>query len=102
MRGGVNISPDEIDNQLAGHPKVAEVCVVGIDDEIMGERIGVAVVPKPNETIALEELTGYLKDQGMAVFKLPEKLLCVDELPHNATGKVVRREVKDLFDKASS
>ncbi len=101
VRGGVNISPDEIDNQLAGHPKVAEVCVVGIDDEVMGERIGVAVVPKPNETITLEELTGYLKQQGMAVFKLPEKLLIVDELPHNATGKIVRREVKDLFDKGS-
>jgi long-chain acyl-CoA synthetase len=96
----VNISPDEIDNQLAAHPKIAEVCVVGVDDEIMGERIGAAVVTKPDETVTLEELTGFLKEQGMAVFKLPEKLLCVDELPHNATGKIVRREVKDLFDKA--
>ena len=102
VRGGVNISPDEIDNELAGHPKVAEVCVVGIDDEIMGERIGAAVVPRPGESVTLEDLTGYLKDQGMAVFKLPEKLLCVDELPHNATGKVQRRDVKDLFDGAST
>ncbi len=102
VRGGVNISPDEIDNQLAGHPKVAEVCVVGVDDEIMGERIGAAVVAKPGETITLEELTSYLKEQGMAVFKLPEKLLCLDELPHNATGKVVRREVKEILDKASA
>ena len=102
VRGGVNISPDEIDSELAAHPKVAEVCVVGIDDEIMGERIGAAVVPKPGETVALEELTGFLKEQGLAVFKLPEKLLCVDELPHNATGKVVRREVKDLFDADSA
>jgi acyl-CoA synthetase (AMP-forming)/AMP-acid ligase II len=100
VRGGVNISPDEIDGQLAGHPKVAEVCVVGVDDEIMGERIGAAVVAKPGETITLEELTSYLKEQGMAVFKLPEKLLCLDELPHNATGKVVRREVKEILDKA--
>jgi acyl-CoA synthetase (AMP-forming)/AMP-acid ligase II len=98
VRGGVNISPDEIDNELAAHPKVAEVCVVGIDDEIMGERIGVAVVTKPGENVALEDLTDFLKEQGLAVFKLPEKLLCVDELPHNATGKVVRREVKELFD----
>ena len=100
VRGGVNISPDEIDGQLAGHPKVAEVCVVGVDDEIMGERIGAAVVTKPGETVTLEELTSYLKEQGMAVFKLPEKLLCVDELPHNATGKVIRREVKEILDKA--
>jgi acyl-CoA synthetase (AMP-forming)/AMP-acid ligase II len=102
VRGGVNISPDEIDGQLAGHPKVAEVCVVGVDDEIMGERIGAAIVAKPGETITLDDLTSYLKEQGMAVFKLPEKLLCLDELPHNATGKVVRREVKEIFDKAVS
>ncbi len=98
VRGGVKISPDEIDNELAAHPKVAQVCVVGIDDEIMGERIGAAVVPKPGETIALDDLTSFLKDRGVAVFKLPEKLLCVDELPHNATGKIQRRDVKLLFD----
>lgn len=102
VRGGVNISPDEIDNQLASHPKVAAVCVVGVDDEIMGERIGAAVVPKPGETVTLEEVTDFLKEQGMAVFKLPETLLVVDELPLNATGKVVRREVKDMFDGAKS
>jgi acyl-CoA synthetase (AMP-forming)/AMP-acid ligase II len=102
VRGGVNISPDEIDNELAGHPKVAQVCVVGVDDEVMGERIGVAVVAKPGETVTLEELTEFLEEQGFAVFKLPEKLLCVDELPHNATGKIVRREVKGLFEGASN
>lgn len=98
VRGGVNISPDEIDSELAAHPKVAQVCVVGIDDEIMGERIGAAVIPKPGESITLEDLTGFLKERGLAVFKLPEKLLCVDELPHNATGKIQRRDVKLLFD----
>jgi acyl-CoA synthetase (AMP-forming)/AMP-acid ligase II len=102
VRGGVNISPDEIDNELAAHPKVAAVCVVGVNDEIMGERIGAAVVPKPGETVTLEDLTGFLKKKGMAVFKLPEKLLCVDELPYNATGKIQRRDVKTLFDRESS
>jgi len=101
VRGGVNISPDEIDNELASHPKVAQVCVVGIDDDVLGERIGVAVVPKPGETIELEDLTGFLKERGFAVFKLPEKLVCVDELPHNATGKIQRRDVKSLFDAES-
>ncbi len=98
VRGGVNISPDEIDNELASHPKIAEVCVVGIDDEVMGERIGAAVVPKPGETIELEELTGFLRDRGMAVFKLPEKLAVVDALPYNATGKIQRRDVKAFFE----
>ena len=102
VRGGVNISPDEIDNQLAAHPKVAGVCVVGVDDEIMGERIGAAIVPKPGETVTLEDLTTFLMSTGMAVFKLPEKLLVVEELPLNATGKVVRREVKAMFDTAAA
>jgi len=102
VRGGVKISPDEVDSELAAHPKVAQVCVVGVDDEIMDERIGVAVVPKPGETIVLEELTSFLKERGLAVFKFPEKLICVDELPHNATGKIQRRDVKKLFDKAAS
>jgi acyl-CoA synthetase (AMP-forming)/AMP-acid ligase II len=102
VRGGVKISPDEVDSELAAHPKVAQVCVVGIDDEIMDERIGVAVVPKPGESIVLEELTSFLKERGLAVFKLPEKLICVDELPHNATGKIQRRDVKKLFDNAAS
>ena len=100
--GLLPISPDEIDNQLAAHPKIAGVCVVGVDDEIMGERIGAAIVPKPGETVTLEDVTAFLKDQGMAVFKLPEKLLCVEALPLNATGKVVRREVKAMFDEAAA
>ncbi len=98
VRGGVNISPDEVDNLLAGHPKVAEVAVVGYDDEIMGERVGAVVVPKPDENVTLEELTDFLREHGLAVFKLPERLRCVGELPHNATGKVLRREMKVLFD----
>ncbi len=102
VRGGVNISPDEIDNELAAHPKVAEVCVVGVDDEIMGERIGAAIVPKPGEDVTLEDLTSFLKDKGMAVFKLPEKFVCVDALPYNATGKIQRRDVKALFDQEPS
>jgi acyl-CoA synthetase (AMP-forming)/AMP-acid ligase II len=98
VRGGVNISPDEIDNLLAGHPKVAEVAVVGYEDEIMGERVGAVVVPKPGETVSLDELTEYLRDKGMAVFKLPEQLRLVDEIPHNAVGKILRRELVELFD----
>lgn len=102
VRGGVNISPDEIDNELAAHPKVDQVCVVGIDDEIMGERIGAAVVPKPGETVVLEDLTSFLQERGVAIFKFPEVLVCAESLPHNATGKIQRRDVKQLFDEASS
>lgn len=98
VRGGVNISPAEIDQELASHPKVAEVCVVGINDDVMGERVAVAVVPKPGETVMLEDLTDYLKQKDMAVFKLPERLFCVEALPYNATGKIQRRDVKEMIE----
>ncbi len=97
VRGGVNISPDELDNLLAGHPQVQAAAVVGIDDEVMGEKIGVAVVPKPGEEISLEDITAFLLAQGLAKFKLPEALCQVDELPYNAVGKVLRRELKAQF-----
>jgi acyl-CoA synthetase (AMP-forming)/AMP-acid ligase II len=102
VRGGVNISPDEIDNLLAGHPKVAEVAVVGYADEIMGERIGAAVVAKPGESVTLDELTDFLRGKGLAVFKLPEQLRLVDAIPHNAVGKVLRRDLVNLFDDAGT
>eukprot|EP00752_Nemacystus_decipiens_P017980 g16113.t1 len=84
VRGGVNISPDELDNLLAGHPKLQAAAVVGIDDEIMGEKVGVAVVPRPGEAIELEDITGFLQDKGLAKFKLPEAMCEVKELPLNA------------------
>lgn len=102
IRGGLNISPDEIDNLLAGHPKIAEVAVVGYADEIMGEKVGAVVVPRPGETVELSDLTAFLQEKGLAKVKWPEKIKRVDELPHNATGKVMRRQIKNLFDEEFS
>ncbi len=97
VRGGVNISPDELDNLLVGHPKVHAVAVVGIDDEVMGEKVGVAVVPKPGEEVSLEDITIFLLEKGLAKFKLPQALCQVADLPYNAVGKVLRKELKTLF-----
>ena len=97
IRGGMKISPDEIDNLLAAHPALTSAAVVGYEDPVLGERIGVAAVPATDAELTLDMITGYLKEQGLAVFKLPERLLVVDALPLNATGKVLRRELKKLF-----
>ena len=80
---------------------MAEVAVVGYDDELMGEKVGAVVVNKPGENVTLKELTDFLREQGLAVFKLPEQLRCIDEIPHNAVGKVLRSKLKPLFDKVS-
>ena len=101
-RGGMKISPAELDNLLAAHPKIAEAAVVGVADEILGERVAVAVVPKPDETVTLEEVVQFLQAEDIAVFKLPEVLQVVDALPRNPLGKVMRHEVlKELESKRS-
>lgn len=95
IRGGVNISPAEIDGLVEGHPQVQEACAVGYPDERLGERLCIFVVPKPGESVSLDEICGYLREQDVAVVKLPEKLKVIDALPRNALGKVLRRELKD-------
>ena len=102
LRGGYNISPDEIDNLLAGHPDIAEIAVLGYPDNILGERVGAVVVPKPGKAVELEDLTGFLREAGLATFKLPEAIRTTDALPRNAMGKVLRRELVVLFESESS
>jgi non-ribosomal peptide synthetase component E (peptide arylation enzyme) len=94
----MNISPEELDNLLSSHPKMLEVAVTGYDDEILGEKVGVVAVVAEGETLTLEEVIEFLKDQQIAKYKMPEDLRVIDILPKNPVGKVLRRELKNLFD----
>jgi acyl-CoA synthetase (AMP-forming)/AMP-acid ligase II len=91
----MNISPEEIDQLLGGHPKLVDACAFPIPDPVMGERIGLAIVPKPGEEVTLEAVAGYLKSLGVAVFKMPEKLYQIGPLPRNALNKILRYEVRE-------
>ncbi|MGD9965956.1 MAG: class I adenylate-forming enzyme family protein [Hyphomonadaceae bacterium] len=93
IRGGYNVSPEEIDQLLGGHPQLAEACAFGLPDPTLGERIGVAIVPKSGETVGLAEVADFLKARGLAQFKLPERVYVFDALPRNALNKVLRTEV---------
>ncbi|HWK34854.1 class I adenylate-forming enzyme family protein [Sphingomonas sp.] len=95
VRGGVNISPAEIDDLLAGHPQLREAAVVGIPDDRLGERMCVAAVPAEGAAPTLPDIAGWLKDRGLAVFKLPEAMVVVDALPRNVMNKVSRRDLRD-------
>ncbi|SMF61924.1 class I adenylate-forming enzyme family protein [Allosphingosinicella indica] len=95
VRGGVNISPAEIDDLLAGHPELKEAAVVGLPDERLGERMCVAAVPQEGAAPTLDAITSFLADQGVAVFKLPEQIVIVDALPRNAMNKVSRRHLRE-------
>lgn len=95
VRGGMNISPAEIDDLLAGHPAFREAAVVGVPDDTLGERMCAAVVPKDHDVPDIKALSAWLKDRGVAVFKLPESMVVVDALPRNPMNKVMRKELRE-------
>jgi acyl-CoA synthetase (AMP-forming)/AMP-acid ligase II len=95
VRGGMKISAAELEGFIAGHPKVADVAVVAYPDEMLGERACAVVVPRPGETVTLAEIVAYLRDLGIATFKLPERLELRDELPRNPLGKILKRDLRD-------
>ena len=90
IRGGMNIAPSEIDNLLMAHDDILDVAVAPYACEIMGERVAAFVVIKPDVTLSLSDIVDYLKQQNVASFKLPEKLVVVSEIPRNPLGKVLR------------
>lgn len=94
VRGGQNISAAEVESLLAGHPAVAEAAVVGMPDDVMGERACAFVVPA-GDPPTLEDLAGHLRSQGVASYKLPERVEIVEALPRNAVGKILKRDLRD-------
>jgi acyl-CoA synthetase (AMP-forming)/AMP-acid ligase II len=99
IRGGENISPGEIEEVLHGHPDVDDVGVVGVPDEEWGEVVVAAVVARPGAEPSEDDLRGHCA--VLASFKRPARILLVPELPRTSTGKLVRREIVDLWNEAS-
>lgn len=94
VRGGMKISAAEIETLISGHPKVADVAIVGYPDEVLGERTCAVVVSRPGPPVTLDELVGYLRGIGIATYKLPERLELRDELPRNPVGKILKRDLR--------
>ncbi|MCW2786649.1 MAG: o-succinylbenzoate--CoA ligase [Marmoricola sp.] len=89
IRGGMNISAREIEDLLSELPSIANVAVVGMPDELLGERVCVYVVPStPGASLTLDEVVAYLRSRKVATQKLPERLEIIEALPLTATGKV--------------
>jgi malonyl-CoA/methylmalonyl-CoA synthetase len=91
ISGGLNIYPREVEDVLLGHPEVAEVAVVGVPSEEWGESVAAFVVPAGGQPDA-EELLRYAAER-LAPFKRPRQVRFVEQLPRNALGKVVKREL---------
>jgi acyl-CoA synthetase (AMP-forming)/AMP-acid ligase II len=93
-RGGEKFGPIEVEEALRAHPAVGDVAVAGITDDEMGQRVGAAVVVcRP---VTLDELRSHCRDR-IAYFKLPERLIVVDDIPYSETGKVNRRQLAALI-----
>jgi len=96
IRGGRNIDITEVERAIASHPRVAQVCVAPVPDEILGERAAALVVPVDGGHLRLDEVTGHLHGLGLSKAKWPEFVFAVADLPQTAVGKLSRAGARDL------
>ncbi|HUZ10825.1 MAG TPA: AMP-binding protein [Acidimicrobiales bacterium] len=95
IMGGFNVAPAEVEKALAGFEMIAQVAVIGIPDERFGE-VGMAfVIPKPGVDLTVDEVVAYAREH-LANFKVPRRVEIVESFPLNATGKVLKNELRSL------
>lgn len=95
VSGGENVYPQEVENLLEARPDVAEVAVVGVDDVEFGKRLRAFIVAEPDAEKDAEAIKRHVKE-NLARHKVPRDVVFVDELPRNATGKLLRRVLVEM------
>ena len=93
IRAGENVSPLAIENALMNHPSIAEVAAVGVPDERAGERVKVCIALRHKKTVTESELKSFCR-KSLPAFMVPDYFQVMDELPKNATGKILKNELK--------
>ena len=96
IRGGENISPDEVENVLHSHPKVEEVAVIGVQNPEWGQEPRAVVVLKKGETATPEEIIEFCRSK-LSGFKRPRSVVFIDSLPRNPMGKVLRKKLREEY-----
>jgi acyl-CoA synthetase (AMP-forming)/AMP-acid ligase II/carbon monoxide dehydrogenase subunit G len=94
VSGGENVFPKEVEDLLARHEAVSDVAAIGVEDKDFGQRLRAFVVLESGKKASEDDLKGYVK-KNLARYKVPREIVFLDELPRNATGKVLKRELKD-------
>jgi acyl-CoA synthetase (AMP-forming)/AMP-acid ligase II len=94
VSGGENVFPREVEDLLTDHEAVDEAAAIGVDDEDFGQRLVAFVVKQDGKDASEEDLKGYVKE-NLARYKVPREIVFIDELPRNATGKVLKRELAE-------
>jgi long-chain acyl-CoA synthetase len=96
ITGGENVYPREIEELLYTRPEVLECAVVGLPDREYGERVTAFIVTSEKQQVDPKALKAFLKEK-LAGFKIPKEFICVDELPKNNAGKLLKREIKKTY-----
>ena len=94
VSGGENVFPREVEDLLSDHEGVVEAAAIGVEDEEFGQRLRVFVVKEDDSETSEEDLKNHVKS-NLARYKVPREIVFVDELPRNATGKVLKRELAE-------
>ncbi len=94
VSGGENVFPREVEDLLADHPEIEEAAVVGVPDDEFGQRLKAFVVAREGAELDEDEVKAYVK-ANLARYKVPREVVFMEQLPRNATGKVLKRELKE-------
>ena len=92
VSGGENLFPSEVEELLNHHPKIHEAAVVGVPDDEFGQVLAAFVVKQPRARLSAEQVRAYVREH-LARFKVPKTVTFVDELPRNASGKILKRQL---------
>ncbi|MET7769610.1 acyl-CoA synthetase [Nocardia sp. NPDC005366] len=95
VSGGENVFPLEVENLIASRDDIFEAAVVGVDDREFGKRLRAFVVPGPDSKRDAQEIKDYVK-ANLARYKVPREVIFLDELPRNATGKLLRKPLIEM------
>ncbi|MEN4475113.1 long-chain-fatty-acid--CoA ligase FadD2 [Mycolicibacterium cosmeticum] len=93
--GGENVFPAEVEDLISGHPEVIEATALGVEDREFGARLRAFVVKAEGATIDEDAIKAYVKE-NLARYKVPRDVVFLDELPRNPTGKILKRELREL------
>jgi acyl-CoA synthetase (AMP-forming)/AMP-acid ligase II len=96
ISGGENVYPAEVENAIYGHPDVAEVAVIGVPSERWGEEVKAIIVPKLGRTPREDDIIAWARER-IAAFKAPKSIDVIDAFPRTATGKVLRRHLREKY-----
>ncbi|WP_425584360.1 acyl-CoA synthetase [Tsukamurella soli] len=95
VSGGENVYPQEVENLLSAHPEVLDVAVIGVDDADFGARLRALVVRTAGSALDVEGVRDHVR-ANLARYKVPRDVIFVDELPRNPTGKLIRKQLREI------